>query len=249
MLAVSSPGGSGGPLVQGGLNITPSPGFGPTTILPWIATARRNETNDSGEAGNVFDASTRTATTCYMKGLSEQIEIQTNSAIQWQWRRICFTYKNTVEAGAAVNYFRQTTNGMQRYLYNITSGTTTDQQSVAQLRGILFRGSVGVDWNNYMTAPVDTSRVTIKYDKTRTIASGNDSGVIRKFRMWHPMNANLVYDDEESGGNTFGDYYSVSSKPGMGDYYVVDLFLPSLNATSTDALNFNPTSTLYWHEK
>lgn len=249
MLGLAYASGWGSTATNGGLTITPAPGRGPITILPWICTARSNATTSAGESGNVFNETARTSTTCYMRGLAENIEIQTSSAAHWQWRRICFTYKDPVQVGAALNFFSPTAKGMQRMLYNVTSNKSEDNAALGQMISTIFRGVEGNDWNNYMTAPLDEKRITVKYDKTTHIASGNDSGVVRKYKRWHPMNKNLVYDDYENGGTRRSDYYSVASKAGMGDYYVIDMFLAGLGSTSTDLLNFNPVATLYWHEK
>ena len=49
---------------------------------------------------------------------------------------------------------------------------------------------------------MDTTRVNLKYDKVRRITSGNDAGVIKRFKMWHPMRKNLRYDEDEEGDYT-----------------------------------------------
>ena len=118
-----------------------------------------------------------------------------------------------------------------------------------QMEGFLFKGSSGVDWNDIFVAPVDTSRVDVKFDKTWTYHSGNGNGVFRKKKLWHGMNHNLVYDDDEVGANEQASYVSVDSKAGMGDYYVVDYFGCGLGAAVTDLLAVSNNSTLYWHEK
>lgn len=254
MLPVSQIGSSGTPS-QGGYNVGNNPGNGgATTILPWIATCRDNSINTtSGEIGTIFQQSTRTATSCYMRGLREDIELQTSSAVPWQWRRVCFTTKDpaaTIGTGlGGISGVYENSNGFQRHLYNVTSGTTPDAMALGLLRGAMFKGQLNIDWLDYMTAPIDTQRITLRYDKTRTIASGNQSGCIRKYKMWHGMNKTLVYDDDENGAVENASYYSVSSKAGMGDYYVVDIFAPGKGATASDALSFEPQATLYWHER
>jgi hypothetical protein len=62
------------------------------------------------------------------------------------------------------------------------------------------------------------------------------------------MNKTLVYDDDEAGGQTSQDYFSVSSKAGMGDYYVMDIF-QCPNGNGSDNLTVSPEATLYWHER
>lgn len=63
------------------------------------------------------------------------------------------------------------------------------------------------------------------------------------------MNHNLVYDDDESGVAEASGHLSVSSKAGMGDYYIMDIFSAGLGAGASDLLNIYANSTLYWHEK
>jgi len=63
------------------------------------------------------------------------------------------------------------------------------------------------------------------------------------------MNKTLVYNDEERGDTEESAYYSVGSKAGMGDYYVVDIFRPRVGSTTSNQLLFSPNTTLYWHEK
>jgi len=106
------------------------------------------------------------------------------------------------------------------------------------------------DYINVMTAKTDNSDVTIKYDKTVTIASGNQEGVQRNHKRYHPMNKTLVYETLEQGEQVNIDNMSTPGKPGMGDYYVVDFFQARyLSQADTGDLIFDPRSTLYWHEK
>lgn len=232
---------------------TPAANGGASTILLWIPTARDN-TTQSG-TGGISDTATRTSTTCFMKGLKETIEIQTNTGVAWQWRRICFTSKDpsATFANALPNSYQgytETSDGYVRQCQTLTTKNTTDAAQLNQLRNVLFRGALGIDWSDYNTAPIDTNRVSLKYDKTQIIRSGNDTGVLRRQSIWHPMNKNLVYDDDEVGGNNLDVVYSTGGKAGMGDYYVVDIFTAGASATAgTDKLLFAPQATLYWHEK
>lgn len=225
---------------------------GYTTFNPfvWCATARDNSTSTSLTPGNKFYQATRTATTCFMRGLAENIEIQVSDGLPWQWRRICFTYKGindllrNVQTAPAFNLAQETSSGWVRTVNALPNDSYRDS-----FEGLIFRGSKGVDFNEPLTAPLDTSRITVKYDQTRTIASGNEGGCIRKYKFWHGMNKNLVYADDESGGVENVGFYSTQSKAGMGDYIVVDYFLPRSGSTSSNRLSFNPTASLYWHEK
>lgn len=209
---------------------------------------------NSNGAHNVTLESRRTATTCYMRGFSEHLRIQTSSGLPWFWRRICFTLKNSFVSSSApdtpTNTYRpyvETTNGLERLWLNQTinaqPATISDQQSV------IFKGVAGVDWNDLIVAPIDTRRITLKSDVTRTIKSGNAVGTVKEFKLWHPMNKNIIYGDDEDGVTEDSLYFSTTSKQGMGDYFIYDIFLPGLGSSNTDVINVSANSTLYWHEK
>lgn len=198
----------------------------------------------------------RTASTIYAKGISEKIRIQTSSGIPWFHRRVCFTIKgntafNTVQSGdtPTVSWapYTDTTNGMERLMLN------EDVNNMAITLGaqyaLLFKGVQGVDWNDTIIAPLDTSRITVKFDKTWTYQSGNNNGIVRERKLWHGMNHNLVYDDDEAGEGMITSYFSVDSKAGMGDYYIVDFFQAGQGGVGSDLISINMNSTMYWHEK
>jgi len=215
--------------------------------IVWCATGR-DLTEDSAD-GRAYsgDISSRTSSTCYMRGLSEKIEIQVTDGLPWQWRRICFTYKGFNNAAPNTTGFSlvaETTNGWTRLLNMLPSATY-----INTVEGLIFRGSKNVDWTDPMTAPTDGTRITVKYDKTRTIASGNEQGAIRRYNLWHPMNKNLVYADDENAGSLNQQFYSTQSKAGMGDYIVVDYFQSRKGSSAAQQLSFGVTASLYWHER
>lgn len=220
-------------------------------VFLWCATARDNTLNNGATLprGTTFDTATRTSSTPYMVGLKEAIEIQVNNGIPWQWRRICFTLKGPIglDTTASFAVALETANGWTRVANQVADGTGGGQQYALYER--LFRGQNTSDWNDPMTAKVDTSRVTLKYDKTISIASGNEDGLVRRYNRWHPMKKTLVYNDDELGGTETASAFSTYGKAGMGDYYVVDLFRARNGAATTDLLSFRPEAVLYWHEK
>nr|UBJ26132.1 capsid protein [Red panda feces-associated gemycircularvirus] len=227
-----------------------------TTGYIWCPTARDFTSSTSGAKGNISDIATRTASTCYMRGIAERIEVQTSTGIPWQWRRICFRYRGNLygangnsQSGAYQTHL-ETTNGFQRVSVQFTDTTATGNTIENSLTNLIFRGTPGSgDWFDYMNAPLDPTRIDIAYDKQTVISSGNASGKIFRKKLWHPMNKNLVYDDDEQGGTEASTYYSMHGKQGMGDYYIVDFFKAGIGAAQGDQLSFEPQSTLYWHEK
>jgi len=166
-----------------------------------------------------------------------------NGAASWLWRRIVFTSKGLYNGlGTSIDYL-YTSSGYVRLL---ADQNTSAYGSV--ISALLFQGNFGIDWNDLMTAKTDNTRVTVLYDKVRRLAPGSASNQIWRYKMWHPMNKNLVYNNEENGPNETTQAYSTVSKPGMGDVHIVDMFTCASNSSS-DQLAFNPEATLYWHEK
>jgi len=191
-----------------------------------------------------------------MRGLRETLRIQTSSGIPWFHRRICLTVRGPNPFGQPSNQtgqyqptqaFIDTSNGIERLFFNINNNNSPGARTL--ITDLLFKGAEGVDWNDYIIAPTDNTRVDIKFDKTWTLSSGNANGVVRERKLWHGMNKNLVYDDDENGETNVSSYYSVDSKEGMGDYYILDFFQGGTGATASDLLQVNANSTLYWHEK
>lgn len=220
----------------------------------WQATAMSLK---AGSVGKVQDTGVRTATSCYMVGLSEHIKLQTSSPLPWYHRRICFTSKDpdfrTVQPGdsPAIPYataLEGTTSYIQRLMYNSINGGGVGN-TIAAKDEVIFKGIQNVDWNDPLLAPVDNSRVTVKFDKTWILRSGNQNGNVWERKLYHPMKKTLVYDDEESGNTMVTSINSVRSKAGMGDFWVYDIYVPGLNGQASDQLVVYANSTLYWHEK
>lgn len=259
MLTASNTAGTGSALPNTGTRVVVFGGPKPTGseynggFFLWNATAR-DLTIASGAIGAVGQEAVRTATTCYMRGLSEHLRFQTNSPAPWFWRRICFTFQvqlGTKDSGDTPTNtytdYLENSNGMARLWLNQNinnQGNTTNM-----LTTIIFKGAKGRDWTDLITAPVDNRRVNLKYDKTRIFRSGNNSGIVREHKMWHGMNKNIVYDDDEVADVETTQPYSVNDKRGMGNYYVLDIIQPGEGSGTSDLLLIDTTSTLYWHEK
>jgi hypothetical protein len=194
-----------------------------------------------------------------MRGLKENIRIQTSSGIPWFHRRICFTFRNSPQPfdikapgdTPSVTYtsYLDTTNGIERLLFN--QYVNSQPATIAAQQGVIFRGTQGKDWDDPIIAPVDATRVDLKYDKTRVYRSGNQAGTLREIKLWHPMNKTLVYDDDESGDieDSGGSYVSVSDKRGMGNYYILDIIQAGAGSGAGDLLQMKCNSQLFWHER
>lgn len=211
----------------------------------WCATAR-------GFTGDVSSTSVRNGMTPFMVGLREDIEIQVNNGTPWQWRRICFRSRRNFATVLGTSnpdpfYTPTSAGGARRTVTTLTGNRNAGQQYA--LYELLFQGANASDWVDPMTAKVDTSRLTIVYDQVKKLASGNESGMIRSYRRWHRMNKTLVYNGDEAATSLLSGDFSTQDPPGMGDYYVVDLFRARYGATSSSVLTFSPNATLYFHEK
>lgn len=236
-------------IVTGGLNANQCNAF------LWCATARTNQvinpTQNTLVPGNKFYTACRTDSNPYMVGLAEKIEIQCNSGMPWQWRRICWTQKGGQGLPANSTSFnlsqQNAITGWNRVMNQVAGNPGTGDQY--NLFHHIFRGQVGSDWVDVMTAPLDPQHITVKYDKVITLASGNEEGFIRAYRRWHPMKKTLSYADEEYGNVENADAFSQVGKKGMGDYYVLDLFRARQGAQTNDSISIRPCATLYWHEK
>lgn len=227
-------------------------GSGTPACFLWCSTSRDYTINNGGTTGTVDDQATRTAQACYMRGLKESIEVQVADGLPWQWRRICFTAKGLQTLFATTTGFSlsvEASTGFQRVLNQVPGDSATATSLRAVIEALLFKGAYAKDWLDPMTARTDSNRLTIKYDKTITIASGNEDGCIRSYSRWHGMNKTLVYNDDESGGDEVGALYSTLGKAGMGDYYVMDYFRPRTGSAASNQLSYAPSATLYWHER
>lgn len=215
--------------------------------------------DSAGGPNSIVNQAVRTASVCYMRGLAENIRIETSTGNPWFHRRICitsrdriFNFRNDADpSGADRDYASsgaiETSNGFQR----LASNVMTDTLSATYNRwlGSLFKGQQGVDWDDFITAPIDTTRVDLKYDKTYIYRSGNERGVLKEKKIFHPMNKNLYYDDDENGAGETTVNYSVTDKRGMGDYHIFDFFSQGSSGNTADLLKIRYTSTMYWHEK
>lgn len=208
----------------------------------WNATARPAETSE-GQRGSKIDVSLRTSESIYAKGLRERITLETNNSAPWEWRRVCFTSKDDFGQTDpdTATFFRQTSSGMVRMVSALSTGI--------YLQSELFEGERNQDWLSVFIAPLSRKNFSIKYDKTRIIRSTNNSGTIREYKLWHPMESNLAYREEQQGETMTESAVSVTGRVGMGNYYVIDMFRKHGNNDDQSTLTFTPEATFFWHEK
>lgn len=220
----------------------------------WMPTGRTRETIAGGDQGTVDDISTRTATTVFYRGLSEHVQIQTSGSGAWQWRRICFEFNsNALEfaiPGQTVTPrpYLFTSSGNMRALGPGMQAGSLGTAYLAHVLNFIFKGRQLVDWNNVFTAKTDPARVKIKYDQYRVIQSHNDTGVIKHYKHWFPMNKTFHYDEDEDAAEQSESVYGSATRGNMGNYYIFDLIFPALSNTD-ESIQFSPRATLYWSER
>ncbi|QCX29498.1 capsid protein [Plant associated genomovirus 18] len=223
------------------------------TMTIWSPTARMLREVFENDKSSV--PSGREETTCYVVGVKERISLLTNTGKPWKWRRVVFTHKGPLPLGEQFEgprVYSTITDVVGRDTYYRTL-SPLPALSKTQIVEYLFKGqgndNSGIaDWTDITTAPMDTTRIKVLHDKVTHIQSGNESGVMRTTTRWHNVRKNIVYGDEEIGGQVLSSAMSTNSRPGIGDIYIFDIFT-SLSNDASDSMAFVPTATVYWHER
>ncbi|CDS63382.1 capsid protein [Bovine associated gemykibivirus 1] len=206
---------------------------------------------ESGERVNAPSSAQRRKSKCYVRGYGETVEIQTDDASPWVWRRIVFsTIGLASQFDPGLLYNNDETRGWGRSLFNIRSGT----QQASILEGVVFRylfqGTEGVDWANVMTATTAPRHVRVYSDRRRVIQSPNsEGGTIRLSKHYDGINRSIIYDDVEIGAGAKATNAIASGTPygNMGDLFVLDFF-SSASDDETSGASFQPHGKFYWHE-
>lgn len=238
--------------------VTPGPvsfnaADGLQTML-WMPTGRPKETIQGGEDGHVEDPATRTASTVFYRGLREDVQIQTSGSAAWQWRRIVFEFSSSLETGipgqsGVPRPYLFTTSGNMRALGPGMQAGSLGTAYLTHVLNYVFKGRQSVDWNNVFTAKTDPARIKIRYDKLRIVQSHNDTGVIRNYKHWFPLNKTFVYDEDEDAAENSESYYASPVRGNqMKNLYILDLIFPALSNTD-ESIQFSPNATIYWGER
>jgi len=204
-------------------------------------------------ASNAYYSAARTSSDVFAVGLSEKFELIPNDSSCWIWRRIVVSQKDVFGTSVVqVQTGAQAPSGVtSRQLVDIgmTSQTQAFQDTYDEVMDKLFAGVATTDWNNTMTARIDTRRFTVHTDKTRRITSGNAAAAPRTVRTYTKFNRMMYYDDEENGTSMSPSYNLVTDKRGMGTITVFDLFQCPAPLVATSNITVGVNSTMYWHEK
>jgi hypothetical protein len=204
----------------------------------------------------------------YWKGFSETLLIQSTTSDPWKWRRIVFEVQGGgIATGLGEGWYSGRLNTdipalgpqtgevpenpigiantarMSRVM-NFMGNTTM----VGFLSG-LFGGSSGFDRNSgqFISARLDNRQIKIHSDVTRSITSGNDSGVMKTYKIYTPLNKSMTYASTEVGNvESQSGIYAAPASP-LGDVYVVDLFTQLNDAPGS--IRITGQSQVYWHER
>lgn len=222
----------------------------------------------SDKAGHDYAA--RQSKEVFWKGFRDQLVIQSDSSYPWEWRRIVFSVKGgpnatglpaeiyipeiqlDVSGENPVTGSGEPTNpaillGVRRAGRKMVSMTPAQIQNFTNG---LYKGVRTIDFDTgygmLLTSALDKENVRIHSDVTRSIKSGNDAGVMRKFDIYQPLNKKMIYGDQESGSMLTNTTYAASNSP-LGDVYVFDLFVQLQGAPG--AITVAGQGTAYWHEK
>jgi hypothetical protein len=254
-----------------GLNVMQTPGtvqvgvsLGSThNFMLWCPTARAR----GGQNNN--SAAIRAQDDVYWKGISDHLHIESTTSDPWLWRRIIYT-KKTNYALEEVNPSYYVAENMQMNLIPALTGSvppnsgavaavysysrSLEELPVANYGIIserLFQGIRNIDYSSFSTAKVDKSQAHVLYDRTRRITSGNDSGVMRNYKQWIPLNKRMRYANLEEAALDSGDVGRFASDGTYGnwldDVYILDYFEQS--AAAPGSLNISGNATAFWHEK
>lgn len=192
----------------------------------------------------------RNAQTIYAKGYKEQTDIRMAGAQPFRWRRICFSGK-----GLPDKFIASDPTFVKEYYTLLTSPAGYVRQSNVLPSGafgivnnLVFKGTIGNDWNTPMNAKPDTERLVIHSDVTHVLNPGNQAGLFKVYNQYYRMNKNLTYGDDEAGTSTSTIPFAAPTRFGMGDFFIYDLF-ESVTSTADTVLGVRHQGTFYWHEK
>ena len=230
-----------------------SNGLGLASTL-WCATFRHQFT------GNANPGQSREKNQVYWKGIKEKITVRTDTNAPVRWRRIVFEAPvlpdmTAVPTGSYVAYTAMPDKGAiaddndqgATYAYYRAFKSQGEPQRAA-IEDLIFRGRRGVDWTDHMAASVDTAQARVLYDKVIRFGSSADSGVIRNFNMWHPLEKNMSYIGDEFGATMAQSNGFANAQRGtLGNVFIWDLFDWTPQGVGTMLVNSD--ACCYWHER
>lgn len=201
----------------------------------------------------------------YWKGISERLKMGGATSDPFKWRRVVFQLEGGPNA-TGLDPSVYTSNYLEYDSEAPLAGSTAFPTNPFQLGGVyrqrramipmsttdfatfangFFQGQSSIDFTDYLVAKVD-NRIKVLSDITRSITSGNDSGVLKTYKTYIPLNKTMKYADAESGSNQAYNGYAAFNSP-LNDTYVFDYF--EQHADAPNQLSVTSQATTYWHEK
>lgn len=185
------------------------------------------------------------------------------------WRRICFYSHGRFDMAKPIVSENPNTNNdyLRRNLAEFLPGVGRADEVTGEF---LWQGTSGVDYteDTRMYGRLDPQRVRVVSDRKMDLNPNYEmfdpadpGGTLGKHvsrKLWHPVNRNMTYEQDESGGDK--DVPAATSgwtttRPGTdGNYYILDIFHTGRGDTLPDpdtvvCGQFNLQSTVYWHER
>lgn len=197
----------------------------------------------------------------YFKGFSEKWSINIGAAAQLYWRRIMFWSNDRYDVAAPI----QSAFAEDTYFRPLRPMQFANSEPDRAIINLIFRGVQGVDWTQYINAPVDTKRIRLHSDKTTkleakigvTNISEDDEltgvGYFRRSKTAF-VNKSLTYADEEAGTDDTSSPWQATGGRSQGNLYVFDLFSYQLSNTRLanpirPLPSFGCDAVVYWHER
>lgn len=254
--------------VDGGVTVEQSVTFGNTYNACLYSPTQRGRT-DRGSPS----MPNRESTEVFWKGYKDVLTIQSDTGNPWVWRRIVFSLNGGPNATGVppIMFLPLESVDIPSITASTLPGAGPDIDNPALLQGVgraarkfnmmtpaqiaafiggLYKGTLGVDFEQafgqMINAAVDKENVRIHSDTVRHLRSGNESGMLKTFKMYTPLNQKMVYADAESGSMIRGSVNAAPNSP-LGDVYIFDLFVQTIGAPGE--LTISGQGTAYWHEK
>lgn len=202
----------------------------------------------------------------FFRGVSERIFWTT--AVHMTWRRIVFYSHERIEVARPITVTNPNTNNpfLRRNLAEFLPGVG---QPDADIGEALWQGTSGIDYteDTRMYSRLDPQRVQVVYDRSVDLNPNYKMwdgtqpvpatlGKHRSRKLWHPVNRNMTYVQDEDGGDkmvpTATNGWATRSPQSGGNLYIMDIFHTGFGGSQPDDQKcgkFGLESTVYWHER
>nr|UBJ26162.1 capsid protein [Red panda feces-associated gemycircularvirus] len=199
---------------------------------------------------------TRNLSHTYAKGYLEKWRLTIVGNSSWTWRRIVFEVSVTgmVNTLAATPYTNAVREDVANGFVRVVGDVALDAANLGRIQNTIFRGTVGIDWNDPLTAMIDNQVVKVHSDRTRILnpriatTGTNVPAYTIQGKSYIRLNKSFDYFDDEDGGG--GQIHSPFAAPRstLKDVMILDYFAAA-SSNAANSLVFNPEGKYYWHER